>query len=673
MQTFLFLSIIHDRTCIVNNKNLNYKKMNKRRNIFYILIFLFCSFSSAFAQKNEPSGIELCNEVHSFLKKNGFSPSSQSLVVSGENTFPYNIIVTFAAEQNTSPENLLLVFFQEDVLKNQDILKETLIKIKEAEYPFTITALFAYGEKQVLETADMIYGTEVFLESLNTNLSYTAVIFDLESDKNIIETTAQSLSSPPRLIKNSMNLYKSCGIGANLPSFVLSQLASYSFISCRSLKAFFNYEIPAIKLSISSVQKADKKQIAVKIITGFIEAFSKTSDTSWEHHFLIINLFGSYHTVSERMILRIVTPTIFLWLLFIFILVFVNRRMKRHTWSTIGNIWWSVPLTYMIISLTFLVAGQLFRNITPDASYAGRIYGQLIFQISTSLFITLSVYLIILTLNYRFTERAVDYLLVISCFINQSVFILTDISLSPIFIIICFLSLIALTVKNNYLHVAVFLLMIAPLIPYCHRIISTSNLQELSNFVSGSRGIYITIPLVLYPVYLVLFRIISSVRSSRKKISFVIISTSLAFLIISAVLISFGIIRSSGLNKKQIAQKEIEFNSLGNELISLSVSDRIVFDDTIRTLDVNLNTDCLICDVLISTEDTNPILYSDNDYTNPAANTARFRIPDNPPREMSFSYGAAKVPCKITVSAVIEGSQAGDFQFITRSLEIGDN
>ena len=647
--------------------------MNIRRFLCYILIFLFCSFSGAFAQKNELSGIELCSEVHSFLKKNGFSPSSQSLVVSGENTFPYNIIVTFAAEQNTSGENLLLVFFQEEVLKNQEIIKASLAKIREAKYPFNVTALFAYGEKQELERADMIYGTKVYLESLNTNLSFTAVIFELEGEQNEIEMSAEGLSSPSQLIKNAMNLYSSCGIGSKLPSIIISQFSSYSFISSRILKIFFEYNIPAIKLCFGSIAGTDKNQIIENIITGFVDAYSKTAENRWEHHFMIVKSFGSYHTVSEIIILRIITPTIFLWLLFIFTLVFVNRRMKRHTWSTIGKIWWSVPLTYLLLAGTFFASGCLFRNIFPQATYAGKIYGQLIFQICSSLFITLSAYLIILNLNYGFNERAIDYLLVISCFINQSLFILADISLSPIFIIICFLSLIALTVKNNYLHIAIFLMMIAPLVPYAHRMTNTADLQELSVFVTGSKGIFIVIPLVLYPVYLVLFRIITSVRSSRKKISFLIISTALAFVLITAALVTLGITRTHSLNKKQKIEKEITINPAGNELISLSVTERIVFDDTIRTLDVNLLTDCIICDVLITTEDTNPILYSDNDYTNPAGNTARFRIPNNPPAKMSFSYGAAKVPCKITVSAVIKGKEEGDFQFISKSLEIGEN
>ena len=169
--------------------------MKIRQILCSILILLTCSL--AFARDNRTSGIELCSEVHTFLKQNGFSPSAQSLVVSGENTFPYNIIVTFAPEQNSSPENLLLIFFQEDVPQNQQVIKEALNKIRAADYPFTVTALFAYGEKQILEKADMIYGTRVFLESLNTNLSYTAGIFDLEGEESWLITIIGSEEAKP--------------------------------------------------------------------------------------------------------------------------------------------------------------------------------------------------------------------------------------------------------------------------------------------------------------------------------------------------------------------------------------------------------------------------------------------------------------------------------------------
>lgn len=642
--------------------------MKVRHILCSILIFLFCAL--AYAKNSRLTGIELCSDVHSFLKKNGFSPSTQSLLASGENTFPYNIIVTFSPEQNTSPENLLLIFFQDDVPKNQEIIKDSLEAIKNANYPFTITALFAYGEKQKLDKADMIYGTKVFLESLNTNLYYSAIIFNLEDCKNTIETTSSGLSSPPWLIKNSLNLYNNCQVNGASPFFLLSQISSFKFISNRILKGFFDYEIPAIELCLGEIDGDEKIKKTSDVIKGSAELFSKTADTSWEHHFLILRLFGSYHIISERTILHIVIPTIFLWLLFIFLLIFVNRRLKKHTWYTIGKVWWSVPLTFFILTGSFFLAGMIYTILFPNVSYAGSVYGRLSFQIITGLFFCFIEYLLILFTNYGFEERAIDYLLVISCIINQSLFILADISLSPIFIMICLLSLIALTVKNNPLHFAIFLLMVAPLIPYGHRVITASEIKGLSEFLKGPKP-SILIPLVLYPVYIVLFRILTSIRTRYKKVRTLLIFSSVIFVSISFSLILLGIIRTKQLKKLEVPEKEITYTPYGDDLINLSYTQKNIFGDVIRTIDIELPDNCLLCDLLLTTDRVFPVLYSDNDYTSVSNNAVRFRIPDNPPEKMTFSYGAAMTPCKISVTAILEDNK-GQYSLITKSIEAGE-
>lgn len=642
--------------------------MKVRHILCSILIFLFCAL--AYAKNSRLTGIELCNDVHSFLKKNGFSPSTQSLLASGENTFPYNIIVTFSPEQNTSPENLLLIFFQDDVPKNQEIIKDSLEAIKNANYPFTITALFAYGEKQKLVKADMIYGTKVFLESLNTNLYYSAIIFNLEDCKNTIETTSSGLSSPPWLIKNSLNLYNNCQVNGASPFFLLSQISSFKFISNRILKGFFDYEIPAIELCLGEIDGDEKIKKTSDVIKGSAELFSKTADTSWEHHFLILRLFGSYHIISERTILHIVIPTIFLWLLFIFLLIFVNRRLKKHTWYTIGKVWWSVPLTFFILTGSFFLAGMIYTNLFPNVSYVGSVYGRLSFQIITGLFFCFIEYLLILFTNYGFEERAIDYLLVISCIINQSLFILADISLSPIFIMICLLSLIALTVKNNPLHFAIFLLMVAPLIPYGHRVITVSEIKGLSEFLKGPKP-SILIPLVLYPVYIVLFRILTSIRTRYKKVRTLFIFSSVIFVSISFSLILLGIIRTKQLKKLEVPEKDITYTPYGDDLIKLSYTQKNIFGDVIRTIDIELPDNCLLCDLLLTTDRVFPVLYSDNDYTSVSNNAVRFRIPDNPPEKMTFSYGAAMTPCKISVTAILEDNE-GQYLLITKSIEAGE-
>ncbi|MBP5519160.1 MAG: hypothetical protein J6X84_01080 [Treponema sp.] len=643
--------------------------MKVRQFFCSILIFFFCSLAAA--QSNSVAGTELCNQVHSFLSKNNYSPENQKLLASGINNFPYNIIVTFSPKENTSSENLILVFFQEDVLKNQKLIKQSLDIIKNANYPFTVTALFANGEKQLFEKSDMIFGSRVFIDSLSSNLSYTAIIFDLEAQKSGIETTAAGLCSPPWLIKNSLNLFAQQNTNAQLPLFILSQISSYKFIKSPILQSFFENEIPAIRLNIDSKITGEEKEITAKqIITKSVEDFSNVSDTSWEHHFLITRVFGKYRIISESFILQIVIPTIFVWLIFIFILIFVNRRLKLHAWQKIGKIWWSVPLTYLIISLSFFISGLLFKAISPAATDAGKIYGLLATQIITSLFFVLAIYIIILSTNFGFEEGSVDYLLVISCFINQSLFILADISLSPIFITICILSLFALTIKNNTIHFVIFILMIMPLVPYAHRMIGSADLSDLSYFLRSNYRVNFVIPFVLYPVYIVLLRVLTSIRTNRKKISKVIISTIMIFILVFASLLTLSIIRTSQANKKIIEKPQLTLSTQGSGLISVNYYDTNIFNDIVRTVNISLERECILCDFLISTNSNSPVLYSDNDYTNVSNNSVRFRIPDNPPKQMTFSYGAAKTPCKITVSAVIKDEQ-GKYLFITKAINIG--
>ena len=133
-----------------------------------------------------------------------------------------------------------------------------------------------------------------------------------------------------------------------------------------------------------------------------------------------------------------------------------------------------------------------------------------------------------------------------------------------------------------------------------------------------------------------------------------------------------GTIRTKQLKNKQESPSEITYNPHGDELIDLSYSDKSIFGDVIRTINVSLPENCLLCDLMISTDRVFPVLYSDNDYTSISNNSVRFSIPDNPPQKMTFSYGAAMTSCKITVSAVIAGNAEDEYQFISKAIEIGD-
>ena len=328
----------------------------KLRTRILCLASLLSAFSAYAGPKVEKKGTELSTSVFSFLKKNGFSPETQSLVASGENSFPYNNIVHLSENQEYN-ENLLLIFFQEDVENNTELIKNCINNLKDNEKNYNITLLFTYGNKQVFEGTGRISGIKVFIDSLKSNLSYTALIFDLNASDFNIETSSQKQTSPSWLVQNAYNTFHNLGIDKNLSSLYLSQLSSYDFIKSSILSDFFEASIPAIKINLKNQE--NNSDISEKVLSSMINSFSSEKNRRWEQHFLMLRFFGKYQVLSEFAILRIAVPTIFLWTLFIFLLFLVNTRLKKHAWSAIIRIWYSVPLVFILNIASFLISRGL--------------------------------------------------------------------------------------------------------------------------------------------------------------------------------------------------------------------------------------------------------------------------------------------------------------------------
>jgi hypothetical protein len=640
----------------------------KLRTRILCLAALLSVFSAYAGPKVEKKGTELSTSVFSFLKKNGFSPETQSLVASGENAFPYNNIVHLSENQEYN-ENLLLIFFQEDIENNTTLIKNCINYLKENQKDYNVSLLFTYGNKQVFEGTGRITGIQAFIDSLKSNLSYTALIFDLNADDYNIETSSQKQTSPSWLVQDAYNTFHALGIDKKLSALYLSQLSSYDFIKNSILSDFFESSIPAIKINLK--KQEEDSDISEKVLTSLIDSFSSEKNRKWEQHFLMLRLFGKYQVLSEFAILRIAVPTIFLWTLFIFLLFLVNTRLKKHAWSAIRRIWYSVPLVFIVNIASFLISRGFSITLLSSLSDAGFIYGMLSSHIIITLFFSLIFFVLTLLYNTYFEEYSIDYLIVVSCFINQSAFILFDISLSPIFITICLLALIALVIKNNILHVIIFVLMILPLVPYAHNLISFADIKSLRSFLIESNKIIFTLPFVLYPLFLIIFRTLTSLRRRYKKFRAVIIGACVYFIVISSFLIILSVKRTNTINSNKKLPPVIVRETRESDAIVLSYSDTLIFDDVIRTINIGLEKKCIVCDLQVVSSQ-NPVLYTDNDFSILSSNTVRFNIPEYPPDSMSFSYGTNAVHSKIIVSAVIEGDSENEYRLIQKSMIIGD-
>ena len=73
----------------------------------------------------------------------------------------------------------------------------------------------------------------------------------------------------------------------------------------------------------------------------------------------------------------------------------------------------------------------------------------------------------------------------------------------------------------------------------------------------------------------------------------------------------------------------------------------------IRTVQIELGEEPVICNFNVDSILSTPVLYSDNDYRITNSNSVSFLIPANPPTKMSFSYGTNKTSSSsLNVTAV---------------------
>ena len=177
------------------------------------------------------------------------TPITQSLVSSGENAFNYNIIVDFPSKSHNESEkvsNLIFIFNQEDFFthdfskidlenenetdesgkkiinhslnqqellqKNRQMILNILSELRNQTFDFNLIFLFTTGEKQYPEKRDMVFGSQVFLESLNTNEDYTVFFINLNEKKTEIITNSKGITSPSWMIQNSFNIFIKNGI-----------------------------------------------------------------------------------------------------------------------------------------------------------------------------------------------------------------------------------------------------------------------------------------------------------------------------------------------------------------------------------------------------------------------------------------------------------------------------
>lgn len=650
----------------------------KKSFLYFFLIFNFVSLNFVFSNENDNVlfGTELCNSVYDFLEQNNCDLQIHSLVNDGENEFPFNISFIKQNEfnnQNEDEKTLILSFEQEQVLQNKDLFTDILQFIKNNQFSFDILFFFSYGDFQLQPKKSAIFGTKSFLDNLVLDNEYFAFIFDLDNKKNQVITSSSKTSSPSFLILNAFSSFCDEGFVKDIPRLFVSQMFKMSFFQDKILDFYFEKNIPSVKFNFikenGNSQKINK--IIQNLLTNFESEFLESSEFVWDSHFLIFRFFGRLIFISETTTIIIIIFIMFFWIFLIVMILSLNIVKKQQSLIQIKKIWFILPLSFLILVFSFFLGKLFVVNCLSKGTDTFFIFKLFLFEFSLSCIFEAILFFI---LNFKIhleEEKTIDFLLIIAFFVNQSIFILIDISLFPIFLSICTFSILSFNSKNKIIKFIFDFLIIIIHFPYVLTIINFSDVLLFKQFLIVNSNYLIFLPLILYPTFIFLFKRFYFSKIDISKHFFIFISI---ILFLTSISLIFGTIINNNRENKKLTTSLIKTSK--EEIIFCDYFDENIFDDTIRTLKININeneNELIQCDVQIFSKNKNPILYSNNSFQTIFENSSVFLIPNNPPKNMTFSYGTINEQSSIKITAIFSTTKINEFVLITKEFTIGED
>lgn len=603
--------------------------------ILFFSMLLNLNFT-VFSQKITPSGIDLCNSLFSYIEKNGFSPSPQSLLAGGTNNLPYNIIVNFLPKDTVAESNFILFFYMEDAWQNKEILIPAFESLASQNYRSTV--VLSYGNRNAFDMENIIYGADVFVDSLDTNLLNTAVLMDLSARKNTIITGSNKKHAPSWMLKDIFEAFKAARITEGLPLVFISQVADFTFSEDRAFLAFLNADIPCISAGIKDASHAQE------VILSLINSYESSRDQSNDSHTFMFRIFGKYIWLSEIRLIKFLLVCLILSILLVSILSFINKNLKVEFWQEIRANWYVIPAIF-ILTLAGAFAGKgLYKLFThADSSYT--VFGFIILQIMISMLFVSAFFMLNLTLLKQYTTRSLDFLLVLDTFINLLLFTFLDISLFPIFMFIYLVSVISLIFRRNWIHIILAVFLIVPFIPYINALFNTSDITSLHKLLISSPFQPFLLSFLLLPVYLMILRLFNAFKKyyTRKRLYAIIIASTYIF-VFAALLLLNRIFYSDKKGQNTNLAVQVLAEGTYEADFTFSYSDKKIFSDTIRSLSINSFASPVYVSLQIESanESVSPVLYSENDFISLEQNTVVFPLPLYPSANLTFSYGSSR-------------------------------
>ena len=684
----------------------------KKNSIFYIffVFFFFLIINFSFSQENIKSktsdlqknsysqeeqnlhGFDLCQNFSDFLKPFNINFDIQPLIFSEQNEFPFNIKFSLPADpiqyskiySEKNLTNLTLIFKIEEATRYKTFFTHLLNKIKDEKRDFDLDIVFTYGDTQKKIISNQLKGTDVFIQSLQNQNEMAAVCINFSGNKTEIIPGGGKDSSPSWLIKRlSKSFYKN-KIDFTLQSSNLTTLYRFDLLrEDENTAKFLKEHIPSCAITIP-VTSATEEKFAL-LISDFIKSYTQKNTSKWDRHFYTLTLGKRIFYFDEFFITTLFIITIILNLLFVCtmpgILKNKQKNKKKSFAQKIFTSWllaiFTILITVLSLSLSQTVI-LILSKIIPFSPYI-----QMTLKILLSLAVFSLELFIIKKKNAISSEEFYTYLTTISCIFNLILFTLIDISLFFLFLIQYIIVLISKNIKKIIPLSVLFIFLLFPYIPYFVQFLKYASANSFEKLIDSSLAVNISVSFAILPVQLFTMRLISKLKSLllstdeknrrfQKQNIIAIMSSFALFLLIFIIILNFLPDTFSSQTKET---ENKTFITQKDDLILLDYIKYSYLEETTVFLDITLLKNAEQCQISVSNEDKNPVVYSDEPYiSNKETHTDYFLTPAFPPKKLNFKYISKNEEKSIlTVKCVFPTKDENTYIFQEKQIEIKDD
>ena len=451
------------------------------------------------------------------LERDGFSPKTQSLVSSGGEFFPENILLDFLGEDGKI--SLIIDIEKESALDfYDDGTKILLDSLSAANLKTGVTVLFAANDKKppVKEMSPNLLqcGTSAFLSRLDTSDGVSVLLVDF-GDENALVAGSDEKIAPFSLVKDISDSFYKNGLHLKMPHLFFPIYRLGLAKKNERLSLFLQNEIPAVSLIIC----ANTPEIAA--IIDFVSA-EKRSDVQWNSHYISLQVKEYRFWITEKIFANVL---IFIVAVALFLLcevsfLFGTDSYKRRTafFKTFAFIPVTIAVTFGAIEISQFIVGKIIAY--KDLSIP-RIIGikMLLTFVITSLFYIIQSRIFIIS----FSEKSFPYLIDTVEILNICIFSSIDVSFVLLFGLEYFLTYISRTLRSMVPLIVSIALMILPFIPYSIeslRFIPPENLYSVAICSPFSNLLFC---MVLLPFVFMWVRILIRKKKIILKFAFVLL------------------------------------------------------------------------------------------------------------------------------------------------------